>query len=336
MLTRMVKISDVAEEAGVSTATVSRVLNGNPRVDPSLVQQVHEAADKLGYRLNALGRNLRQQRTTVWVLIVSDIENPFFTSIARGVEDIAQKNGFSVVLCNSDEDPVKEAKYLVVAEQEQAAGVILSPHSKSTDVTGLKEASIPLVTIDRLLDSSVDSVVVNSRGGARTATSHLLEQGWKRPACVTGPSDATTAMERAEGYELALADRGLTDRSMVVNRQFRAEGGRAAVAELLDAGHPPDSFFVANSNLALGVLTELNIRGLQIGHDIGLVMFDDAPWAPFIDPPISVVAQPVYDIGSRAARLLTERILEPHGAMCTSIVLETTLVVRGSSLRPLG
>jgi LacI family transcriptional regulator len=329
----MVKISDVAREAGTSVATVSRALNHNDRVDPELVGRVIAAATRLGYKPNQLARNLRRQRTNLWVLIISDIENSFFTSIARGVEDVAQQNGYSIVLCNADEDEKKEERYVDLAANELAAGVILSPHSAQARIEPLITKSIPLVAIDRSLDLPVDFVTTDSRGGARAATQHLLAQGWRRPACITGPKSAETAELRRLGYEDALSAAD-PRASRVVHQRFHIDGGRAGAAHLLEHGTPPDSFFAANAVLALGVLEELRSRGLRPGSDVGLICFDDMPWAPFTDPPISVVSQPAYQIGARAAALLTERINGTLHGPPQRIVLDTTLVVRGSSLRP--
>ena len=331
----MVKIVDVAAEAGTSVATVSRALNHNDRVDPELVRRVVAAAEKLGYRPNAVARNLRRQRTSLWLLIISDIENPFFTSVARGVEDVAQRNGFSVVLCNADEDEAKEARYIDLAAAEQAAGVILSPHSAHTDISRLSGDSIPLVAIDRSLAVPVDSVHTDSRDGARRATAHLVDQGWRRIACITGPKTAETAELRRLGYADALAAAGIRTRR-VTHQEFHPDGGRAGATQLLQRASPPDALFVANAALALGVMIELRARGLRPGIDIGLLCFDDAPWAPLVDPPISVVVQPAYQVGARAAELLVQRIGGRSKAPARTVVLPTELVVRASSLRPGG
>ena len=328
----MVKIVDVAREAGTSVATVSRALNNNDRVDPDLAARVRAAATKLGYRPNNIARNLRRQRTSLWMLIISDIEIAFFTSVARGVEDTAMKHGFSVVLCNADEDDLKEALYVDVAVAEQAAGVIISPHSDQTHIDRLTAAGIPVVLIDRGLDEPADSVIADSRGGAQAATEHLLAQGWKRPACITGPQSAQTAMLRRFGYEDALRGASIKT-SRTVHRPFTIEGGRDATAALLDRDRPPDSMFVGNAALALGVLQELRTRDLRPGRELGLICFDDAPWAPFIDPPISVVSQPAYRMGQQAASLLVERIAGAAQAPPRRIVLGTDLIVRVSSLK---
>ncbi len=192
----MAKMIDVAREAGVSTATVSRVLNNHKKVDPALAERVLAVAERLAYRPNHIARSLRRQNTNVIAFIIPDVTNPFFTAITRGVEDAAQKSGYSVLLCNADENAEKEATYLRVAEQAQVAGVILSPHNSATEIADLRRAQIPVVVVDRPLTEDIDSVVVQSFDGARAATLHLLDAGWSRPACITGPADAATALER--------------------------------------------------------------------------------------------------------------------------------------------
>jgi LacI family transcriptional regulator len=328
----LVKIIDVAREAGVSAATVSRALNGRSSVDPELAARVREAASRLGYRPNGVARSLRRQVTDVLALIIADVSNPFFTAITRGVEDVAQSRGLSVLLCNSDEDPDKESTYLHVAEQEQVAGVILSPHRAGSDVAHLRRASIPMVIIDRPLDEPVDSVMVRSRDGARAATNHLIDAGWTRPACITGPEDAWTAQERLEGYLEAVRAHGDLD-ELWVHAPFRQQGGMSGAARLLDAPEPPDALFVANAQMALGVLEEARRRGLRIGVDLGVITFDDAPWASFVSPPMSVVAQPAYDIGAQAAQLLMERVKGTAPETPRHLLLSTMLVVRESSRR---
>jgi len=326
-----VRIKDVAAAAGVSSATVSRVMNDLASVDEELARRVRTAADRLGYRPNAVARSLRTQASSVWALIISDIENPFYTAVARGVEDIARAAGYSVLLCNADEDEYKEHQYLAVAQQEQAAGIIISPHSSRSSQEQLSRLRIPLVAIDRPAGVEADSVFVDSRSGAYQATRHLAES-WEHVACITGPKDAYTAVERAAGYRSAIRDAGQA-RAIVSHVRFKASAGREAVARVLDANPETDALFVANAVLTLGCLEELRARGLVVGRDIGLVGFDDAPWAPLIDPPISVVAQPANEIGRAAARLLLERIAGDPDRPIESVVLSTRLVIRSSSLR---
>lgn len=327
----MVKIGDVAAAAGVSVATVSRTLNNNASVDAALAERVREAAGRLGYRPNAVARNLRRRRTSVWALIITDIENPFYTALARGVEDVARESGYSVLLCNSDEDEDKEARYVQVAAGEHAAGVIVAPRNRATDVSELQASGIPVVVVDRSLDAGLDTVRTDSTDGAAEATRHLLGEGWLRPACITGPADAETAEARHVGYASAVAAAGVP--AFVRHVPYDSSGGRRATAELLDRDDRPDSLFIANSVLALGVLSELRSRGLKVGSDIGLVMFDDAPWARLLDPAISVVAQSPYEIGSRAGRMLLDRLSGKAPADPRTELLPTTLIVRESSRR---
>ncbi|RZQ63256.1 LacI family DNA-binding transcriptional regulator [Amycolatopsis suaedae] len=326
----MATISDVAARAGVSTATVSRALNGKSTVDPALVAKVQQAAAELGYQPNGLARNLRRQETAVLALIISDVENPFFTSIARGVEDVAQTSGYSVVLCNSDENADKERRYLDVAVQERVAGVVLSPTGTETDVAVLTGRGTPVVAVDRpLAGGTGDQVLVDTRRAAREATGHLLGHGYRRVACVTGPSGVRTADDRLAGYRDAVV--GVHD-EVVRRAEYKAAGARRATLDLLDADPGTDALLVANSTMAIGVLEALAERGLRPGRDVGVVAFDDAPWATLIDPPLTVVAQPAYEIGAEAARLLLARIADNTRGP-TATLLDARLIERGSSVQ---
>jgi LacI family transcriptional regulator len=328
----MATIYDVAKRAGVSPATVSRVLNGQ-RVDKALTERVHQATAELGFRRNALARNLRRSSTTLWAVIVSDIGNPFFTSLVRGVEDAAQAAGYSVVLCNTDESLKKEADYLSVAASEQMAGVIISPASeRSSDVSTVLEAKMPVVTIDRSIRSAqLDSVRVDNVQGAAEATAHLLAAGYRRVACITGPRRATTASQRLKGYERAHRAVGIAvDRELVRHADFRQQGGYDAMSALLALPTPPDAVFVGNNPMTVGVLTCLADNGIEIPTGMGIVGFDDTPWAQLVRPSLSVVEQPTYDVGQTAGHLLIQRIAQPSRPPST-VVLPTSLTVRQSS-----
>ncbi len=330
----MATIYDVALEAKVSPATVSRVLNGND-VTPDLAERVRAAVERLEYRPNSVARSLRRRRSAVWGLIISDIENPFFTEMVRGVEDVAQASGYSVVLCNSDEDLTKEARYVDVIVDERMAGAIVSPASeRESDFSSLLERGISVVGIDRRLGhDGADTVLVDNLLGAGLATGHLLEQGWRRVACITGQTRVTTAAERLEGYRRALGRaRVRFDSKLVVEADFKQEGGRRAALQLLDRAKPPDALFVANNLMCLGALEALRERGLELATDIGLASFDDMAWAELLRPRLTTVAQPTYEMGREAARLLLARIHGDGGAP-RQVVLAPTLHVRDSSLR---
>jgi LacI family transcriptional regulator len=326
-----VKIVDVARAAEVSVATVSRALNNSAPVDPVLAERVRVAAERLGYRPNAVARNLRRQGTQVWALMITDINNPFYTALARGVEDVAQEAGFSVLLCNTDEDQKKQDRYLEVAAQERVAGVILAPRANDSDISSLQSNNIPLVVVDRRLDQPVDFVTAASFEGAVMATEHLLRQGWQRPACITRPADTATTEQRRLGYENVVRRHGLPE--IVRHVPFHADSGVGVISKLFSESEPPDSLLTVDSMLALGVMTGLKRRRLQIGRDVGMISFDDAVWAPLVEPPLSVIAQPGYEMGAEAARLLISRIRKEGPEELQTMIMSTTLIVRGSCRR---
>jgi LacI family transcriptional regulator len=325
-------ISDVAARAGVSTATVSRALNGKATVDPELAARVRQAATELGYQPNGPARNLRRQEAAVVALIITDVENPFFTAIARGVEDVAHQVGYSVVLCNSDENAEKESRYIDIALQERVAGVILSPSGPATSVTKLAARGTAYVAVDRPLpDHDSDVVLVDTRLAAAQATAHLIAQGYERIGCLTGPSGVRTADDRLAGYRDALKaakHRGST--RLVRRSEYKAAGARRAALELLSQPEPPDALLVANNAMVVGVLQALQELDLRPGRDVGVVAFDDAPWAELLDPPLTVVAQPAYEIGTEAARLLLARIAD-NTRPPTVTTLGARLIDRASS-----
>ncbi|MEU6720268.1 LacI family DNA-binding transcriptional regulator [Nonomuraea sp. NPDC046802] len=328
----MLKIQDVARHAGVSAATVSRVLNGRSTVNPELAARVHAAVRELGYRPNGVARNLRRRQTTLWAVLVSDVGNPFFTSLVRGVEDGGRQFGYSVVLCNTDENRAREAEYIAVALADNVAGVIISPADDSSDISALVAAGTAVVTIDReLAQTEVDAVLVDNEKGAEMATTHLLESGYRRIACITGPRRMSTAMQRLRGYQRALRAFGLSsDRTLIRHADFREEGGYSAMAGLLDDGVEMDAVFAANNLMTVGAVECLSERGVSIPGRVGVIGFDDIPWARLFRPGLSTVRQPTYELGRAAAQLLMDRIDNP-ARPAVRMVLQTELHPRESS-----
>ncbi|NUT18556.1 MAG: LacI family DNA-binding transcriptional regulator [Hamadaea sp.] len=331
----MATIYDVARHAGVSAATVSRVVNGRTTVDGALAARVHQAMRDLDYRPNAVARNLRRQQTSIWAVIISDIGNPFFTSLVRGVEDVAQAAGYSVVLCNSDEDPTKEDRYVTAALAEQMAGVIISSSGKLAAITRLVESGTPVVAIDRQVrGANVDTVLSDNEHGADAATSHLIGAGYQRVACITGPRKTPTAQQRLRGYTNALKrHKRPVDDQLIRHADYREEGGYAAMASLLDSGAEPDAVFGANNLMTVGAMECLVDRGVSVPARFGVVGFDDIPWAHLVRPSLTTVVQPTYELGRTAALLLAERIAEPSRPPST-VTLQTELKIRESSVRP--
>jgi LacI family transcriptional regulator len=330
----MANIHDVAREAGVSIATVSRVLNGTAQVGAEAAERVRSAAQKLGYRPNSAARALRVSRTKIIGLLITDIQNPFFTALVRGVEDVAQREGYSLILCNSDEDPQKERHYIEVLCAEQVAGAILVPTRERQRAGHLfRDHHIPVVAVDRRIDDRfIDAVLVDNVRGARNAVTHLIANGFKRIGVVTGPQNTTTGRERLEGYREALEAAGLVaDSNLERIGFFKNETGKRLTGKLLDLTPPIDSLFVTNNVMALGALEALHTRGLRIPGDVAVVVFDEMPWASIGVVSLTTVRQPVYDLGSTAAIRLFERLHESYEVPRQEIILQSTLCIRGSS-----
>jgi len=328
-------IHDVAAAASVSVASVSRVLNDRGDVAPPTRERILATIKELGYRPNSTARNLRNRATSVLGLIISDITNPFFTSMARGVEDVAHAAGLSLILANADENLDKESEYLEVAVAEQMAGVVLSPASSTrTKVEALTGRGVPVVTIDRRLrDPSLDSVTVNNARAARDATTHLIQQGCRRIGLISGPSDTSSGSGRLAGYKTALRTSGIPyEPNLVSDGGFRTEGGYRATVELLSQNSGLDGLFVANNLMTLGSLAALHEHGVDIPGEIALVGFDDMPWMVGMRPQLSVVAQPIYDIGTCATAMLIARI-RGDDSPPQKVVLKAPLIIRESSQR---
>jgi LacI family transcriptional regulator len=304
----MPTIYEVAALAGVSAATVSRVFNGL-NVSEEKARLVREAAKTLSFTPSRTARTLRKQHSEVIALVIPDIENPFFTSLARGVEDVAQAAGYSVVLCNSDADAEKEGKYLDIAISDNMAGVIIAAAGESTDVSKLLERARPVVAVDRSLHAvDIDAVMVDNRAGGRAATSQLVQQGYRRIACITGPRDVETALERADGWREVMSANGATDvETLLTFSNFRVSGGRQAMSELLELPEPPDAVFVTNNLMTVGALEVLAERS-KLPPSFGVAVFGDLPYAGFAPKGITVVHLPARHLGVTAARLLLERI----------------------------
>lgn len=321
-------IADVATVAGVSPATVSRVINGKG-VDPGLTERVLAAVEELDYRPNLVARSLRTQTSRSWALIITDIENPFFTAIARAVEDVARDAGYSVLIGNTDENVERETEYFQAVIDQRVAGVLLVPSSEEkTPFKMLLNAGIPLVTLDRRpWNDGLDSVLVDNAHGARIATEWLISEGCTRIAAIAGPQQTTTGRERLQGYKGALAAAGLpNDPALVAVADFREDGGYRAAIELLDLVEGPDAFFVANNLMSVGALEAFQERGLRLPHDTRFIGFGEIPWARLYEPELTVVSQPTYEMGRRAAELLLRRIAAP-GSREQHLVLKPTLNV---------
>jgi len=302
-------IYDVAARAGVSPATVSRVLNGSA-VSPEKTARVRAAVAELDFRPSRTARTLRRRSSEVIALIIPDVENTFFTALARGVEDRAVDAGYSVVLCNTDENPVKEDRYLDIAVAEQMAGVVLAPASPQPDLTPLTSRGITVVLVDRpVADPVVDLVVLDNEDAAARATQALYDRGYRRVACITGDPDSPTAPLRAAGWRRVFCARSPeadADRYLR-HTDYRPGGGRAATASLMALSEPPDAVLTANNLLGVGALSYLVESGRR-PPAVGLAALGELPFPSWGATDVVIEPWPGRLLGVRAADLLLERI----------------------------
>lgn len=329
------RIEDVARQAGVSTATVSRVLSGKPYVSDAVRQRVLDAIGELNYHPSRVARSLRVQRSSIIGLIISDIQNPFFTAIVRAVEDVAQQRGYSVILCNSDEDVEKELTYIQLMLAEQVSGMIVSPTASNNEVyRRLVERRVPVVAIDRRADDvPMDMVVGDNVSAAHQLVSHLIENGYRRIGAVLGIPEASTGAERYQGYQEALLEHGLPLAPELVRSGMpRSQNGYELTLELLGQTLRPDAIFTGNNLLTIGALRAIHELGLRIPDDIAVAGFDELDWMFLVKPALTVVMQPTYEMGRQAAELLLARIDDPERPP-QQVVLQPTIKVRESSRR---
>ncbi|GAB1489363.1 MAG TPA: LacI family DNA-binding transcriptional regulator [Opitutaceae bacterium] len=330
----MVSLTDVAKLAGISIATVSRAISHPEKLAPETLTRVKAAMAELNYRPNRVARRLRQRsgRRHLLGLIIPDIQNPFFAEIARGVEDVAYANEFAVMLCNSDENLKKEAFYLGVMQSESVDGIILPPiNDHDPAIIRLAAAGMPIVSVDRsLVNSSIDKVEVDNRQGAFEAVDHLLRLGHKRVAMIAGRQNVSTSRERRLGYEDALAAHNIPLREDYIRTgDYKQASGHALADELLTRAPRPTALFVSNNLMTVGAMEAIHKRGLRIPEDVAIIGFDDLPWAEALDPPLTVVRQPAYEVGRSAAELLLKRLSDPS-APAAWLRLRPKLILRSS------
>jgi LacI family transcriptional regulator len=307
----MTSVEDVARRAGVSPITVSRVVNNHANVSPAMRERVQRAVAELNYIPNALARGLRQARSDLVALIITDISSPFFTDVARGAEDAARAVGLSLVLGNSEEDPEVEAEYLRVMGERRVDGVILVPTNLATDALSRSlPVRIPVVLFDRHAPGvKADVVRCDTRTGTYLLCQHLLALGHRRIAIVGGMTSVETWTDRVAGYQAALREAGVpTPSDLVIPGDYNRNGGIEAVRVLLGQRERPHVIIAANAQVALGVLDELLAVGCRVPEDVGVATIDDPFPSSSLIPQLTVIEQPGYAMGEAAVRLLTARL----------------------------
>jgi DNA-binding LacI/PurR family transcriptional regulator len=331
-LCHKITIKDVAKLAGVSTATVSRVLSGSNIVSEPLRTQVMESVDILDYQPNQLGRSLRRQATNLIGMIVSDIQNPFFTSILRGAQDGFQPKGLPILTMNSDENPDQELLHLKVLRAQGVMGLIFVPSMPDYKEVRNFFSGIAVVAVDRNPKNlKVDTIVVDNKKGSKQATQHLIALGHTRIGFIAGIKTVTTSQERLKGYLEALQESGLRKSSSLIQvGGYFQQGGYEAMVRLLNLPDPPTAVVSANNLMTLGALQAIHDRCLKIPEDIAIIGFDDMTWASSLQPPLTVVAQPTYQIGNQAAWMLLDRLNNPNLPI-RRVILHTELIIRAST-----
>jgi LacI family transcriptional regulator len=328
-----VTLADVAREAGTSASTASRALSGRGYVAPDVRKRLLAVADRLGYVPNLSARTLKQRTSRVVGVVVSELGNQFYAALAAGVEQTLREANYQMLLLGDNSDVAQELKGVRTFISMRAPGVIMTPVSNSA-ADLLVARGLPVVEVDRrLATSSCDAVVIDNERGAHEVVSHLLALGHTRVGLLMAKTTWTTDAGRLAGYRAAHADAGLrVDRKLVVKIPTRATDAHARIGALLDEGRPT-AIFAANNLLAEQAWLVLRERKLSIPGDISLVAFDDVPWMGMVQPGITAVAQPTFEMGRRAALLLLRRLDDPSCGR-TVEVLEPSLVVRGSSGPP--
>jgi LacI family transcriptional regulator len=317
-------------------ATVSHVVNETRFVSEATRLRVQQAIAELRYVPSALARSLKSNRTHTVGMMIPNNSNPYFAEIIRGIEDTCYDAGFNVILCNSDDDPLKQSTYVRLLSEKQVDGLIVL--SSGSDVELLdtqRTATMPQVVVDREIDElAADLVEVNHEAGGLLATQHLLQLGHRRIACIAGPQTLSSARQRVQGYLRALHEAGVAaDDRLMRSSDFTSAGGHAAMSSLLDAASPadrPSAVFASNDLMAIGAICAAAAEGLRIPDDLSVIGFDDIALAAFSNPPLSSIVQPKHATGVLAAQLLLKRIAQPDRELQRAI-LQPTLMVRQST-----
>jgi LacI family transcriptional regulator len=333
---KSITMKDVANKAGVSIATASRVLNGHGYSSDGAKTKVNQAAQELGYRPNDIARSLKLKRTDTIGLVITDIVNPFYSILASGVLAAASKHGYHVIVSATDENPELESEYLQVLMEKRAIGVIAVCTGENLDCwREAQSLGIKVVFVDREIDeiNFADIVLVDNHKGAYDAVSNLINLGHRRIGIINGPITTTTGKQRLAGYIQAHQDAGIEiheELQKIVT--FKGESGHEAAQALLRLDDPPSAIFATNNVLGQAAMFVINDQGLKIPEDISFVIFDDVPWASLTNPSVTVVSQPTYQLGYESMELLHER-LDPEADSHPGpkkLVLDPELIIRES------
>lgn len=328
----MVNIKDVAVQAGVSTSTVSRALSGKAVVDPETKKRVMQAVRNLNYQPNALAKGLKEGCTKTIGLFIPNLRNLLFPAVIRGITDVAQKHGYTLVLCNTDEDLEAEKLNVQNLRKRLVDGLIFSTATvASSHLFKLKEQGYPIVLLIRHLNEELDSIIIDNYHGGFQATRFLLERGYRKIAIINGTMELDLYRQRFEGYKAALAEMGVPfDEKFVVDGIVGWEDGYQAMLKLLDDGVMPDAVFGTSDPKAMGVIKALKERKLRVPEDVAVIGYDNLDMSQLLDPPLTTMSQPFYEAGTRAAERLLKLINSKVRIKPVVQKLQTELLIRQS------
>lgn len=323
-------IKEIAEMANVSSATVSKILNGKDKyISEATRQRVLEIVEREGYISNAIAKSLKIKSTSTLGIIIPDVMNLFFSELARGIEDAAERMGYSVILCNSDNKTSKEEKYIQVLQEKMVDGIILTASEQSVS-NSLKRRNMPMVLLDRdiLIDGNVGRIVVDNKTGAYDATKYLIKKRCKNIGFISSDNVVKSSGERLNGYRQALIESNMeVDENKIYLHNYSIDTGYEGAKKLLE-NNKLDGICCGNDLIAIGAIKALNEMKIKIPEDVKVIGFDDIQISQYVEPPLTTIKQPIYEMGEEAVKMLIS-IIENKSVGETK-VLKTTLVERRS------
>jgi len=330
-----VTIGDVAKRANVSKTTVSRILNGNyGHTTQETRDKVLQAIKELDYRPNALAKGLKSMRTNVIGMVLSNLRNPFWSTVLEGIEDTCRDLGYNLMICNSNENADMEEQYIKEFRMRQVDGIIINPTCKNPELYDkLIEEGFPMIVVNRRIpNENVHSVIVDNVKGAYIAVNHLLRYGRRKVAvCMYRNPYVSTWKERLEGYKKALYANGYTDADfIVIELDERMEMQKEYIMRFLRKCPDIDAVFSTNNMITLEVIGAVKEMNLRIPEQVAVVSYDDTVWAKYLDPPVTTIRQPGYQMGQRAAQNLIDLLRSERKPAPETILLEPELIVRNS------
>jgi DNA-binding LacI/PurR family transcriptional regulator len=329
-------IKDIAHDLKVSPATVSRALRNHPNISTKRKQTIMEKAEELNYRPDSIAQSLKSRHTLTIGVIVPEIKHNFFAAVLDGIEEVAYKAGYTILVCKSNEDSGREIVNTNALVSQRVAGIIVSVAQNSTNAdhfTALMKRNVPVVFFDRVLEGEeLSKVIVDDYAGAFRLVEHLIESGYRRIAHLAGLKHLWISNRRLEAYRDALKKHGLPFREeYLVHGGFDEEDGAKGYRRLMALEEKPDAIFAVNDPVALGVYTSCKKDGLRIPQDLAIAGFSDNPISALLDPALTTVSQPAYEMGQAAAKMLLGQIREGIPAQPVTQVCNTHLIVRHST-----